>query len=289
MRILLTSDLHYNIRRSQEPTREVARRACREGGDALVLLGDTAGADLGPFRDALNLFAEFKGAKFLVPGNHCLWCDGHQTSMERYRTLLPALAAEAGFDVLDHRPAVLGPVALVGSIGWYDYSFRREELGIPVEFYRAKVSPGAAAYLGMNELVAAHEKELSPQLMSMGVRWMDGQYIRLEESDEEFTEQLCKKLSAQLEEVPAAVERIIVGLHHVPFRELLPVGSPQKLEFAHAYMGSSRLGEVLKKFPRITHVYCGHSHWRSSMKVGGMKVISIGSTYIEKHLEVLDV
>ena len=48
MRILVTADLHYDIERSRAPTRQLAREIAATGGDALVLVGDTAGADLTP-------------------------------------------------------------------------------------------------------------------------------------------------------------------------------------------------------------------------------------------------
>ena len=74
MRIVMTADLHYDITRSRHGAEALARQVCRMSADALVLLGDTAGPDLEPFSHCLELFADFGGRKFLVPGNHCLWC-----------------------------------------------------------------------------------------------------------------------------------------------------------------------------------------------------------------------
>ena len=289
MRILVTSDLHYNIARSKASAEKVAARACQAGGDALVLVGDTAGADLTPLRDALQLFASFHGMKLLVPGNHCLWCYGGGDSMERYRVTLPQVAAEEGFVMLDNHPQALGVVGLAGSIGWYDYSFADKALGIPLPFYEAKVSPGAANYLGLHELVDSHRAGLQPRHMSMGMRWMDGQYVNLGMTDAEFTELLAAELHAQLVQLSAACERIVVFMHHLPFAELVPQGRPDRFAFAAAYMGAARFGEVLRGFPKITHVFCGHSHWRSQIRVGNMDVLAIGSTYMDKRLEILDI
>ena len=97
VRIVVTADLHYNIPRSREPTRRLATDACAAGGDALVLVGDTAGADVGPLRECLERFADFPGRKLLVPGNHCLWCRDGEDSLERYERVLPAVADEADF------------------------------------------------------------------------------------------------------------------------------------------------------------------------------------------------
>jgi predicted phosphodiesterase len=180
MRILVTADLHYNIARSQEPARLLARQTCDEGGDALVLVGDSAAAELGPLRQCLRLFADFPGRKFLVLGNHSLWCRGPEDSLDRYHRVLPQTAAEEGFHLLDESPAVLGDLALVGSVGWYDYSFRDRSLGIPEAFY------------------------------------------------------------------------------------------------------------LLAQCPKVSHVFCGHSHWPAEAKVGKMSVVNVGSTYTQKELKVLD-
>ncbi|MCY2929947.1 MAG: metallophosphoesterase [Planctomycetota bacterium] len=288
MRILVSSDLHYNIPRSRASAEDLAARACRTGGDALVLVGDTAGADMGPFREALRLFEGFGGLKALVPGNHCLWAYGGGDSLHRYRVELPALAAQEGFVLLDHQPQTLGGVGLAGSIGWYDYSFADESLGIPLAFYRAKLSPGAANYLGRRELVAAHAADLNDRHMSMGVRWMDGQYVKLGMSDEEFTALLAETLRGQLETLSASCERIVAFLHHLPFAGLVPRGRPDRFKFAAAFLGAGRLGEVLMQFPKVTNVFCGHSHWRSRVQIDQMDVLAMGSTYIEKHLDVLE-
>ena len=289
LRLLITSDLHYNITRSQLPARRLARQVLRVGGDALVLVGDTAGIDLGVFRDALGLFDEFKGVKLLVPGNHCLWRNDGGSSLERYEHTLPDLARECGFTVLDAAPVTLGDVGLVGSIGWYDYTFAQASLGIPMEFYRLKVSPGAAAYMGMDELVERHRPTLSEDVLSMGVRWTDGQYVRLGMSDEEFTARLADTLERQLAEVSPRVSQIVAFLHHLPFAQLVPEVRHRRVAFAAAYMGSGVFGQVLRQFHKITHVYCGHSHWHMQLRVDQMEVVSIGSTYKEKHLEILEI
>ena len=289
MRILITADLHYDIARSRKPARQLAERACAKGGDVLVLLGDTAGRDLDTFAEALRMFEAFKGRKLLVPGNHCLWCRPGEDSIERYEQLLPRLAEAEGFEVLDYKPVILGEVGLAGSIGWYDYSFREEYLGIPMAFYEAKVSPGAAARLDEHtELFEAYREQLTERQLEIVTRWMDGRFVKLGMSDDAFVAKLAKKLEGDLAELSASVERIAVFLHHLPFRTLVPKERPDKFAFAAAYMGSERFGEVLMGCPKVAAVYCGHSHWRVRQRIGHMDVVNVGSTYRDKILEILD-
>lgn len=287
MKILVTADLHYDIPRSREPARQLIDRACAEGGRAIVLVGDTAGVDLDQLAEALDLFAGFGGLKLIVPGNHCLWCRQNESSMERYEETLPALVKEYGFAVLDHRPAMIGDVALVGSIGWYDYSFADKSLGIPNAFYQAKVAPGAASI--HRELLDAHQGELTDRAMAIRSRWMDGKYIRLGMSDQEFCRMLADRLAGQLADMSERAQRIIVFMHHLPFAEMLPKGRGDSVAWAWAYLGAEVLGKTLLAFPKVTDVYCGHSHWHMARKIGQLNVINVGSTYSHKRLEVLEI
>jgi predicted phosphohydrolase len=288
MRILVTADLHYNIPRSQGPAERLARRVAEAQGDVLVLLGDTAGARLEPMREALRLFADFRGRKLLVPGNHCLWCRSGEDSLDRYNKVLPALAEEEGFVVLDHHPQLINGLGLAGSIGWYDYSFRDRKLDVPVEFYREKLSPGAAAYLGRDDLVEAHRGKLKQRHMSLGVRWRDGQFVRLPMSDAQFVAMLAQRLREQLQALADRAQRIAVFLHHLPFQDLVPVDRPDRFAFAAAFLGSEALGRVISECDKVTHVYCGHSHWPSRIRRGSIEVVNVGSTYVEKKLEILE-
>ena len=155
MKLVVTADLHDDITRSAEPARRIAAEICSLRADALLLLGDVAGRDPRIVSDALHLFDRFAGARFFVAGNHDLWTDPGGDSLDRLERVLPELCREAGFHPLDVEPAFMGSVGLVGSIGWYDFSFHPERLGIPLRFYQAKIAPGAATRLpGYEHLLA---------------------------------------------------------------------------------------------------------------------------------------
>ena len=61
MKILITADLHYEVSRSREAAKRLAEKVCAAGGDVLVLVGDTAGAKLGPMREALAQLGQISG------------------------------------------------------------------------------------------------------------------------------------------------------------------------------------------------------------------------------------
>ena len=291
MRLLVTADLHYDAPRSRAGTEELAAEMVRTGGDALVLVGDSASATHEPLRDCLSLFADFPGRKLMVPGNHCLWCLPGEDSIDRYERIVPEIAAEEGFTVLDQEPVVIDGVGLAGCIGWYDYSFRVKELGIPLPFYEAKIAPGAAERNDEHRhLVERFRGRLNEWHLNLGVRWNDGVYVRMQMSDEEFLSYVLDRLEKQLADLDAdeSVRKVAAFTHHVPFAQLLPEDRPPPFAFASAYLGSERIGRSLLRCGKLTNVYCGHSHWRGRCRVEDVDVVNVGSTYEEKHVETVD-
>src|SRR5438034_1473466 len=103
--MFITADLHYDIDRSRAPTRELAEQICGDDAEALLVLGDIAGLNLQIARDCLHLFDRFKGAKFFVAGNHDIWTNGTESSLERLESTLPKICRETGFHPLDIEPA----------------------------------------------------------------------------------------------------------------------------------------------------------------------------------------
>ena len=117
MKIIITADLHYNVKRSREPARRVIDQINGLGADLVVLVGDTAGHEIDILSECLHLFDSFAGSKLFVAGNHELWSHGDD-SWDRYRRQIPRAVREAGFHYLDQAPFVGGDLAVVGSVGW---------------------------------------------------------------------------------------------------------------------------------------------------------------------------
>ena len=181
-----------------------------------------------------------------------------------------------------------GDVAIVGSVGWYDFSFASESLGIPNRFYAAKMSPGAAEYLHDPIGLLASTDDISPHGREVVARWNDGKFVKLHRSDEAFLIERLDVLRQQLERV-AAARLVIAAVHHLPFRELLPPPHSAQWDFAKAYLGSDRIGKMLLSFPSVQRAYCGHSHFAREATVGHIAAINIGSGYRSKQFVVVDV
>jgi len=288
VRIVVTADLHYNIARSRRPTQRLAEELCGLRADALLILGDVGGHDPAIVSECLRLFEGFPGRRYFVAGNHELWTAPGGDALARLERELPEAVRQAGFHPLDVEPAVIGHVGLAGSVGWYDYSFRDHRLDIPLRFYRDKIAPGAAARTPGFEHLLAGAADVPPQALQIGTRWMDGAHVRLPMSDEEFCGRLCARLDRHLAQLAPQCDTIVVGLHHVPFAELVPAQQRPNWAFASAFLGSAALGETLLRHPKVRHVFCGHTHAFGIVRRRGLVCTSVGCTYLAKRYELLE-
>jgi len=262
-KLMVTADLHFRLYpKGDSCTEELARRVCEGDADVFIVAGDVGDAAVETFEECLMLFADFDGLKLVVPGNHDLWTDS-ESSEVRYREALPEAAARAGFHYLDREPVVRDGVGFIGSIGWYDYSFRNEEIGVSLEDYRRKSVPGLCS-------------------------WNDRLYIRWDLDDDEFTRQCVEKLRRHYSEIEPKVDQVVAVLHHIPFAELLYGPADVPLEFCRAYLGSERFGRMLSRCPKVRYVFCGHRHGADAYREENLSAFVVGSEYRLKRLLVLD-
>ena len=284
MRLLITADLHYNHARSKALAIDLIEEMNRAGGDALLVIGDTAVADGRHLEECLSRFT-LPGPKLFLCGNHELWTHTGD-SYALFTEELPRRVEALGWQWLETRPFVARSFAIVGTVGWYDYSLAADRLEIPRRFYEARLSPGAAEYLGRSDLLG-DRSDLSPAALELVARWNDGKFVKLHRGDEAFLEECLARLESHLRDV-THLPRVVVATHHLPFRELLPPMRFNQLDFAKAYLGSERIGELIRRFPNVGRVYCGHSHFGVSARIGDLRATNIGSTYRWKTFDVLE-
>jgi predicted phosphohydrolase len=262
-RLLVTADLHFGLYPAGDAsTLELAQFVCASGADALAIAGDVADADTEYFASCLKLFAGFKGLKLVVPGNHDLWSAGVGTE-KKYREVLPAIASDCAFKMLDAGPVAAEGVGFIGNIGWYDYSFRNQGLNVALEQYALKELPGVCT-------------------------WNDGRYVDWKVSDQQFADKCLRKLQVAYRSIESKVHTAVAVLHTVPFRELLYGPSSAAYEFCRAYMGSERLGRLLLDFRKLRYAFCGHRHGPERRRLGHVEAFVVGSDYLTKRIVDLD-
>ncbi|MCZ6603406.1 MAG: metallophosphoesterase [Planctomycetota bacterium] len=265
MRIAITADLHWGSKEQGDAsTRTLIRDLREEDPDVLILAGDIGSGRQETIHQCLDLFSDFSARLLFVAGNHDIWTtDGD--SEQIFRETLPEIGKEHGFHYLEGCPVTIDGVGIAGTMGWYDYSLRDESLGIDLVHYERKYLRRVAS-------------------------WNDRRFVRWRFSDRELTDLLVEQLRSTLAALSGDAKEIVVVTHHLPFAELV-VRYPEHRAwaFANAYLGSVRLGEVLLEFPRVRHHFCGHSHARSVVNKGAMRSVNVGSTYLNKRYELLEV
>ncbi len=285
MRLIATADLHYNHLRSKPLAQEVIEQINRAGGDVLLVVGDTATGDGDALEQCLARF-RFAGPKLFVAGNHELWTLGDDSEALIHEAL-PRRVRALGWQWLQTDPFVAGDLAIVGSVGWYDFSFAQENLGIPLRFYRHKISPGAARGLSSMAHLFDRTDDLTDFARSIVARWNDGRFVHLAQSDEAFLQTLLDRLASQLDAL-MEMKTIVAAIHHLPFAELLPPPHRPQWDFAKAYLGSARIGELLLKHPNVRYALCGHSHMAVEAKIRHLHAVNIGSSYRWKTFRTFD-
>lgn len=295
MRLFVTADLHYNHRHSRPLADELIDRINVEAaaGDAVLLVGDTAAGDGDELEQCLSRF-RIDGPRLFLAGNHELWTrrdDSHRLFSDE----LPKRVLMAGWHWLEEQPFRLTPtVAVAGSVGWYDYSFALPHLGIPRRFYEHKISPAAASRLDEYAFLSDRTDDISPAGMEVAARWNDGRHVKLHRSDEAFLSERVAALDRDLLslDADAAIERVIVGVHHVPMPELMPPKPPEHVitgkAFAGAFLGSPAIGRMLLRHGKVSDVFCGHSHFPARATVDHIRGVNIGSGYRAKAFEVVE-
>jgi hypothetical protein len=222
------------------------------------------------FSMCLSLFRDFPGMKCLVPGNHDVWIDArdmwYEDSWQRYRSLQARSLAE-GFRLLDGQPVMIGETGFAGSMGWYDGSFR-DDLRVPESWYASK------SYTDRKK---------------RRTQWGDADNTRWPYTDKEVTDLLAARLMVDFEKIKGAKE-VVVIFHHLPTSRLLFRPRwlvPRRQRFFDAFMGSDLFGRIIQH-PNVTHAFCGHVHLHRTARIGHVRAVSVGSTYVAKELLAYD-
>lgn len=288
MRLLITADLHFDNKKSRQTAETLIDQINRERCDVLLLIGDASAPAGDTLEDCLSRF-KHSGPKLFVPGNHELWTlDGDSYSL--LMTQLPARVRALGWQWLQEEPFVAGSVGIAGSLGWYDYSFAQTALGIPRRFYEKKISPGAARYFSEASALLNPIQDIAPNALEIVARWNDGRFVKLHRPDDQFLDEMLGALRRQLERLSAMgdVKTILAATHHLPFRELLPPSHSAQWDFTKAYLGSEKIGALLRSFEKVRHAYCGHSHFPVEARIGQVHAVNVGSGYQKKSYRILE-
>jgi predicted phosphohydrolase len=281
MKLAFTSDIHVDSSPKNAALLPIlAERATHVAPDVFILAGDiAAGRDL--FENTLAAFANVKCTKLIVPGNHDIWIDSKREllrgidSTRKYYELLPALCQRHDFIPLWTAPFRFGDVGFIGSLGWYDYSFRNPNFDdrITTQMY-AEGRYGLSTWVDMRRawwLRHPTDKLQKPRR------------DRLCKTDEEVCSEMIRLLTKQADELSSAgIMHIVAVVHHLPFERMVKHIEDLRWDFFSAFMGSERIGEALLGNPRVSCALCGHTHRRVDVTVGHIRAMTSPIGYTDE-------
>lgn len=274
MRLAYTSDLHADVSaRNAALLPHLAAVLRSETPDLFVIAGDLA-ESVSDVESALNVFADVPCERIYVAGNHDLFAEGAPgtpsalDSRQKFESVLPEVAARAGFHYGGLDALHFGDVAIVAVPGWFDFTLRDPALSgvVATPAYRAGQWRGHRAYDRGHVLWprATGDAVAGEHPTSVAPTWA---------GDEEILHVMLQRLDAQLEAARGA--RCIVAVIHVlPFEDLVRRHSFGASGFFDAYLGSSRLGERLVREPRVRVLVSGHLHRSEERRIGHIQAVA---------------
>jgi len=264
LKIAAISDLHVLPDGSDRNLLESIKRRVEDlEPDVFVIAGDISDR-LDVISNSLSQLKVDSCTNLYVAGNHDIWFEDGKTpsSLEKYSKHMNEICRTNGFIHLPDHHFISGNTAFVGSIGWYDYSFRRFELEIPLEHYEQKEHQGAV--------------------------WYDLFKIDWGYTDIEATDLFNQKLEYDLSTLPENITRIVYVSHHLPFRELTVYKNRLPWDFHSAFMGAQSTGRILENDRRVVLSISGHSHIRNMTSIGNITAMSVPLGYGRPNSDKLD-
>jgi len=264
LRIAAISDLHVLPDGSDRNLLEsIKRRVGDLNPDVFVIAGDISDrVDI--LSDSLSQLRVDSCVNLYVAGNHDIWFEEEKSpsSLEKYSKYMNEICSKNGFTHLPDHHFVSKNIAFVGSMGWYDYTFRRPDLEIAMKHYEQKEYQGAV--------------------------WYDLFKIDWGYNDVEATDLFNRKLEYDLSTLPESITKVVYVSHHLPFRELTIYKDRLPWDFHSAFMGAQSTGRILEKDGRVVLSISGHSHIRNMTAIGKITALSVPLGYGRPSLDKLD-
>ena len=277
MKIIVTADLHYGIspQYDEQTLAFIGGLSRLMPAEAIIICGDVAETvHLSPEDMGLNhrrLFAELKKLPVekitFCAGSHDIWSSCALDSWEIYSTVLKEIAHENGVTYLDAENLYLDNIAVVGTMGHYDYSLATKGLSfngekVELSHYETKIPPGRSSPV-----------------------WNDANYVRWKYSDKEACQKICQAFEARYKEALKRCDNIIVATHTAPIVEMNghQENKNEQSNFLNAFSGALRMGEIilgLKDKTKKIKAFSGHTHLAVGPLIKeGVEFTNIGGDY----------
>ncbi|KNY26397.1 metallophosphoesterase [Pseudobacteroides cellulosolvens] len=268
MKVAYTSDIHADITLNNSRLIPfLVKRIEDINPDVFVIAGDISNS-LESLDNTLKLFSELSCLKVMVPGNHDVWVESNNSvrkgrdSFYKYRQAIPQVCQQNGFSYPITEPIIIGSTAIIGNIGWYDYSLadiRLESLYSFNDYAKGTFEEGTW-----------NDTKYAVWLKSPNSSYWKDRLKAL--TNNMVFEMLFDELKNSVQNMPDNIGKLLVVLHTAPFKEcIIPKDEPSPFD---AYEGSTKIGEFIKSVSknREVSIIFGHRHKKLFLDMGNIKL-----------------
>ena len=278
MRVAYTSDLHTDITLNNERLIPyIAKRVYQMNPDVFVIAGDISNS-IDRLDYTLKQFEDLSCLKVMIPGNHDVWIESNNSvrkgkdSFYKYREAIPQVCKHNEFLYPVEEPYIVHNVAIVGNIGWYDYSLADARLANThyfMDYARGTFDEGTW-----------NDAKYSVWLKApSSLNWKERQKTF---NNSLLFEIMFNKLKDAFKKIPDNIEKILIILHTAPFKDcIIPKDKPSPFD---AYEGSTRIGEFIRSVSkgREISIICGHRHKKLFLDMGNIKLYRSPVGYLDR-------
>lgn len=242
MKIALISDLHIDINEDYKILEITSEAVTEAKADVLVIAGDISETPEKTMTAMEKLRRLCSCPVYYVPGNHDMWnknCPETKTE-DIYRTYMEDGYCLSGKSVILEKDNIR--IAMVGDIGWYDYS-----LASP-EYTKSQLDAMAIGGRTWQDKLFNQWTEDNIHQMAVSLKRLEEQLL------------LCGNLP------------VLAVTHMLPTEDFCVPVTKKDWGFFNAFLGSRALEELYKRYP-VRYAVCGHVHYRSQAERDGIRHI----------------
>ncbi|MBD3189544.1 MAG: hypothetical protein GF308_02820 [Candidatus Heimdallarchaeota archaeon] len=290
LKLIAVSDIHYNYNHKTNNTflLTIVNYIAEQEADVILITGDID-HNYQRLRFVLKIFKEKNPDSeiLFVPGNHDIWRESQisnssphlspknteiSETVKKYYHLLPNICRKLNIHYLPNNPIILENIGFIGSIGWYDYSYRNRKFDELL----------AKRFAQLAKIDYSAEKKQSFVIASYALQEINHKYwqdklladwgFNKERPKERHTDisvcqQMMKELQDDYSTIKDSCEKIVVGTHCVPFQEFIIYKNTLDWDYFSAFMGSEDLGEFILSNKKIRYAIFGHTHYPTELKI----------------------
>lgn len=239
MRIGVISDIHIDRNKDYPVTAVLAKKAQEKSLAFLFIAGDISN-QYSITIDFMKRITELTGIPvYFVPGNHDMWDqeNAYHDSRRIYQQYQEHPAC-----LINKRLFLGNDWAVVGDIGWYDYSFGNEK----------------------------YPKEDFEKKRMYDRTWQDSVYIHWHQTDAQVHQDMLRRLEKQLMETQGKQQIVIT---HMVTKGLFTVPEEREMwRYFNAFLGSKDYSDLFERY-HVKYSVMGHVHFRK-------RHVENGTTYI---------